>query len=87
MPSDHLTTADTYRQDFPDGPVILTDLKLAADTAPLRGQVWRYERMFRAMLREGWGFTPPDWLAADPPPFVFPAWGPRWRPFDWAVDA
>lgn len=77
MPSDHLTTE----------PAALVDFKLHVDTSRLRRQVWRYERMFRAMLREGRGFTPSVWLDDDPPTFAFPAWGPAWRPFDWAVDS
>lgn len=87
MPSDHVVTASAYAQDFPNGAGTLIDFKLHVDTSGLRRQVWRYERMFRAMLREGRGFKPPIWLDGDPEDaFAFPSWRLRARPFDWAHD-
>lgn len=38
-------------------------------------------------LRRVQGDLAPGWLDTDPPRFVFPGWGPAWRPFDWAVDS
>ena len=77
-------------------PIVLV---MRFDGSAARRQLWSIDRAFRALMREKRrrsverlrimrGLPPrPGWIDADPPTLAFPGWGPRWRPFDWRVDA
>jgi len=92
MPSDHFTATPAARQDFTiyrRGEGTHIEFDPPADPAVVNAalRINRIiNRQIRRMCRESHLRNAPGWIDADPPAFVFPWWGPAWRPFDWAVD-
>lgn len=65
---------------MPESAIIEFKVGYRAGGAAAGRQIRFYQRLLM-------GLRPvEDWLAADPPNFIFPTWCPRWRPYDHTLD-